>query len=148
MRQTSRWWWPALVPVLVLLLLSACVREAPEARLRATVATLQQAIAGHDAGGVRAVLAEDFIGPDGLDRAGAVRLAQAMFLRYRSLGVHAGALAVEMQPEHATVLFQAALTGGDGGLLPDAARLYDVETGWRLEEGEWRLVSLAWTPRA
>ena len=67
MRQTSRWWWPALVPVLVLLLLSACVREAPEARLRATVATLQQAIAGHDAGGVRAVLAEDFIGPDDPD---------------------------------------------------------------------------------
>ena len=128
--------------------MSACAREAPEARLRTTVATLQQAIAGHDAGGVREALAEDFIGPDGLDRAGAVRLAQAMFLRYRSLGVHAGPLAVEMQPEHATVRFQAALTGGGEGLLPETARLYDVETGWRLEDGEWRLVSLAWTPRS
>jgi hypothetical protein len=70
-----------------------------------------------------------------------------MFLRYRSLGVHAGPLTVEMQPGHATVRFQAALTGGDGGVLPEAARLYDVETGWRLEDGEWRLVSVAWTPR-
>jgi hypothetical protein len=145
MRKTTRWWW--LGPMLALLLLSACAREAPEARLRARVATLQQAIAGHDAGGVRDALAEDFIGPDGLDRAGAVRLAQAMFLRYRSLGVHAGPLAVEMQPGHATVRFQAALTGGDGGVLPEAARLYDVETGGRLEDGEWRLVSVAWTPR-
>lgn len=145
MRETSRWW--CLAPVLVLLLLAACVREAPEARLRATVAALQQALAEHDAGSVRDALAEDFIGPEGLDREGAVRLAQVMFLRYRALGVHAGPLAVDVQPEHATVRFQAALTGGDGGLLPDAARLYDVETGWRLEEGEWRLVSLAWTPR-
>ncbi len=148
MREASRGWWPAWVAaVLAVLLFSACAREAPEARLRARVATLQQAIAGHDAGGVRDALAEDFIGPDGLDRAGAVRLAQAMFLRYRSLGVHAGPLAVEMQPGHATVRFQAALTGGDGGVLPEAARLYDVETGWRLEDGEWRLVSVAWTPR-
>ena len=144
MRETNRWWW--LGPMLALLL-SACARETPEARLRATVAALQQAIAERDAGGVRAALAEDFIGPDGLDRAGAVRLAQAMFLRYRTLGVHAGPLEVRMLPEHATVRFQAALTGGDGGVLPETARLYDVETGWRLEDGEWRLVSVAWTPR-
>jgi hypothetical protein len=145
MRKTTRWWW--LGPMLALLLLSACAREAPEARLRTTVANLQQAIAERDAGGVRAALAEDFIGQDGLDRAGAVRLAQAMFLRYRTLGVHAGPLEVRMLPEHATVRFQAALTGGDGGVLPETARLYDVETGWRLEDGEWRLVSVAWTPR-
>lgn len=147
MRETSRGWWPAWTAVLAVLLLSACAREAPEARLRATVAGLQQAIAGHDAGGVRDALAEDFIGPDGLDRAGAVRLAQAMFLRYRSLGVHTGPLSLEMQPAHARVRFQAALTGGGDGPLPEAARLYDVETGWRLDDGEWRLVSIAWTPR-
>jgi len=52
-----------------------------------------------------------------------------------------------MQPRHATVAFDAALTGGSGRLLPDAARLYSVETGWRLDDGEWRLTSATWEPR-
>ena len=36
---------------------------------------------------------------------------------------------------------------GSGRLLPDAARLYSVETGWRLDDGEWRLTSATWEPR-
>ena len=36
--------------------------------------------------GLWALLADDFIGPDGLDREGARRLAQALFLRYRDVG--------------------------------------------------------------
>jgi hypothetical protein len=52
-----------------------------------------------------------------------------------------------MQPGHATVRFEAALTGGSGNVLPDAARLYGVETGWRLDDGEWRLTSASWKPR-
>ena len=143
MRKTSRWWWLPLALVLA----SACTRDAPEARLRATVAALQQAIGERDAGSVRRTLAGDFIGPEGLDREGAVRLAQAMFLRHRAVGIHAGPLTLEMGSAHATVRFQAALTGGDGGVLPETARLYRVETGWRLEEGDWRLVSIAWQPR-
>jgi hypothetical protein len=129
------------------LALCGCAREVPEARLRATISGLEQAIEGRDAGGVRDVLAADFIGPGGLDRDAATRMAQGMFLRYRALGVHAGPLDLRMQPEHATARFQAALTGGEGSGLPEAARLYDVETGWRLEDGEWRLVSITWEPR-
>lgn len=128
--------------------LCACTRTTPEQRLRDTVAALQAAVEARNAGDIRQVLADDFVGPEGLDREGAVRMAQAMFLRHRDIGVAiAGPLQVRMQPDHATVRFETALTGGSGNLLPDAARLYSVETGWRLDDGDWRLTSASWKPR-
>ena len=137
-----------LVAVVMLAALCACTRTTPEQRLRDTVASLQAAIEDRSAGDIREVLADDFVGPEGLDREGAVRVAQAMFLRYRDIGITiAGPLQVRMQPGHASVRFEAALAGGSGSLLPDAARLYSVETGWRLDGGNWRLTSAKWTPR-
>ena len=138
--------WP--VVALVLMALCACARSTPEQRLRAAVSSLQAAIEARDAGDIRALLADDFVGPEGLDREGAVRMAQAMFLRHRGIGATiAGPLQVRMQPGHASVRFEAALSGGSGGILPDAARLYSVQTGWRLQDGDWRLTSASWTPR-
>jgi hypothetical protein len=137
-----------LVVAVMLAALCACTRTTPEQRLRDTVASLQAAIQARDTGDIREVLADDFVGAEGLDREGAVRMAQAMFLRHREIGVTmAGPLQVRMQPGHASVRFEAALTGGSGSVLPDAARLYSVETGWRLDDGNWRLTSADWKPR-
>jgi hypothetical protein len=137
-----------LVATVVLVALWGCARTTPEQHLRDTVAALQAAIEARDAGDIREVLADDFVGPEGLDREGAVRMGQAMFLRHRDIGVAiAGPLQVRMQPGHATVRFEAALTGGSGSILPDAVRLYSVETGWRLDDGDWRLTSADWKPR-
>ena len=136
---------PALLACLVLL---ACTREPPEQAVRGRMGALQAAIEARDAGDVRALLADDFVGPGGMDRERAVRLAQVSFLRHREVGATvAGPLQVRMQPRHATVAFDVALTGGSGRLLPDAARLYSVETGWRLDDGEWSLTSATWEPR-
>ena len=138
--------WP--IAAVLLAALCACTRTTPEQRLRDTVSSLQAGIETRDAGDIRAVLADDFVGPEGLDREGAVRMAQAMFLRHRDIGVTiTGPLQVRMQPDHASVRFDVALSGGSGGVLPDTARLYSVETGWRLQDGDWRLTSAEWTPR-
>ena len=137
-----------LAGMLVLLALCACTRTTPEQQLRAAVLSLQAGIEARDAGAIRNVLADDFVGPEGLDRDGAVRMSQALFLRHRDIGVTiAGPLQVRMQPGHASVGFDVALTGGSGRMLPDAATLYSVETGWRLQDGDWRLTSAAWKPR-
>jgi hypothetical protein len=124
-----------------------CARTPPEQELREAMSALQVAIETRDAGRVDEWLADDFIGPEGLDRAGARRLAQAMFLRHRDVGANLGPIELMLQEDHATVRFSAALTGGSGTLIPDAARIYDVETGWRRDQGEWRLTSARWTPR-
>ena len=126
-------------------MLAACSRTPPEEALRARVAGLEAAVDARDAGALRDFLADDFIGPGGMDDTGARRLAQGMFLRYRDIGTQLGPLAVELQDRHATVRFDAVVTGGAGTLLPQSGQVYDVTTAWRLEDGEWRLVSAEWS---
>lgn len=127
--------------------LYGCARTAPEDRLRQTIAAAQQELEARDAAGLSGKVAEDFIGPDGMDRVGLRRTAQVAFLRYRAVGVTLGPMQVDMAADgaHATVRFTAALTGGDGAVLPDSARLYQVESGWRQAGEAWELTSLRWT---
>ncbi len=127
------------------ILLAACNRTPPEQALRNRIDALQQAIESRDGAEIREALADDFIGPDGLDRDGARRLAQGLFLRNQQIGVVVGPLDVEMQQDHATVHCTAALTGGSGNLLPDSGQVYDVTSGWRLEDGDWQLTSIKWS---
>ena len=61
-------------------------------------------------------------------------------------GLEALLLAVELQDRHATVRFDAVVTGGAGALLPQSGQVYDVTTAWRLQGDEWRLVSAEWSP--
>jgi hypothetical protein len=123
---------------------AACDRSPPEVRLREALGELQAVVERRDAAALDEVLAEDFIGPDSLDRAGARRMAQLMFLRYGAVGASTGPVSIDLQPGHATARFSVALTGGSGQVLPDAARLYDVTTGWREVDGEWRMTSASW----
>ncbi len=134
--------------IFLLLLCGACARSTPEQALRKQIAHLQDALQARDAGRVEDVLSPDFGGPQGLDREGAKRMAAAAFLRYRDVNVKTGPLTVRLQGEdRATVAFDAALAGGDGALLPQSAQWYQVTTGWRLEDGVWRLVHAQWQPK-
>ena len=129
---------------LLLVVLAGCARTPPEQALRDAMSGLQVAIEARDATAVHALLADDFIGPEGLDREGARRLAQGMFLRYRGVGATMGPLDIVLQDKHAQIRFDAVVTGGSGGLLPESGQAYAVETGWRMEDGQWRLVNAQW----
>ena len=129
------------------LALHGCARTPPEERLRQTIAASHHDLEARDAAGLVENVAEDFVGPGGMDRMGLRRTAQGAFLRYRAVGVTLGPMQVDMAADnrHATVRFTAALTGGDGALLPERARLYQVESGWRQTGDAWQLTSLHWT---
>lgn len=125
------------------LLLSACGREPPERALRATIAAMETAAEARDTDALIGHLSADFIGPDGMDRDGLRRYVALIWLRNREVGVSLGPVEVELLGEGARAEFTAATRGG-GGLIPD--RVYRVKTGWRLEGGEWRLLSAEWEP--
>jgi len=135
-----------MLVLLIAALAPACTRSDPEAALRARMAGLASAIEAADPAAVQQFLAVDFIGNDGLDRNGARRLALGYRLRHRDIGLTVGPADVQMAPGHATVQCKVVLRGGSGGALPDNAGIYDVESGWRLESGEWMLVSARWRP--
>lgn len=130
----------------MLLVLAACSRPAPEEALRATLAEVRESIEQRDPAALRRHLAEDFVGPGGMDREQARRTAALYLMAHQSVGVTLGPLDIELSEPHATVRFSAALTGGSGRLLPDTGNLYQVETGWRLEGDDWRITSARWTP--
>jgi ketosteroid isomerase-like protein len=144
MGKTSEW--RLLVALAIVGCAFACARTPPEQALRETIAQLQHDIGGRDADAVTSVLADDFVGNEGMDRRGARQLAAGTFLRYREVGATLGPLQVEMRGDrHATVRFTAAISGG-AGLMPQDAQVYQVTTGWRLVDGDWMLTSAEWTP--
>ncbi|WP_166207277.1 nuclear transport factor 2 family protein [Cognatiluteimonas telluris] len=131
--------------------LGACTRTTPEQHLRDALGRFQAGIESRDAGAVKKTLADDFIGPGGLDRTSAVRLAQMTFMQHPDIGATLGPLQIRWfpsaaNPDHAAVEFSAVLTGGSGAMLPDQAQVYQVKTGWRREGDTWRLTSATWTP--
>lgn len=131
----------------LLLIVSACSRSDPEQAVRAQVEALQQAIDARDAGAVEDLLAEDFIGNEGMDRRGAKQLAAAVFLRHREIGARLGPVTVELRGEREAIArFSVLATGGSGGLLPEQGQVYQVQTGWRLQDGDWKLLNASWTP--
>ena len=124
--------------------LAACRSEPAEQRLRDTIDAMQLAATEHRPGDFMESVANDFIGQGSLDRAAMHNLLRAQLLRNQQIGVTRGPLDIQMQGDRATVRFKLIATGGAGGLLPERAQGYDITSGWRDEDGEWRLFLVEW----
>jgi ketosteroid isomerase-like protein len=126
--------------------LAGCKREAPEQALRDTIAAMQAAAEARDTDALFEPIAEDFAASEGMDRQAFRRYVTVMSLRNARVSVSLGPIDVKLFGDRATADFTAAVSGG-AGLLPENAQVYDVSTGWRLADGEWRLISAKWTPK-
>jgi hypothetical protein len=125
---------------------TGCKREPPEQALRNTVAAMEAAAEKGDADALFDHIAGDFGGNEGMDREAFRRYVMVMGLRRETVGVQLGPLDVQLFGDRASAKFTAALTGGPGW-LPNRAQVYDVTTGWRLQDGEWMLISATWKPQ-
>lgn len=123
-------------------------RHAPdETRVRDAIASAEQAAEEADAAGVVEPLSEDFDGNGGqLDRKDLSNLIRLAHLRGEHVGVTLGPISVERRGERLVAGFSVSLTQGSQ-LLPDAAGVYQVETAWRKESGEWHCYSATWKQR-
>lgn len=126
--------------------LPGCRKEPPEQALRNTIAAMEMAAEAHDTDALFEPIADDFAGSEGMDRQAFRRYVTFMGMRSKSVSVQLGPLDVKLYDQRATVSFTAALSGGEG-LLPSRVQVYDVDTGWRLDEGEWKLISAKWKPQ-
>lgn len=132
------------VCAVLLLLLAACSSTPAEQRLRETIDAMELAAVEHRPADFMQSVAADFIGDGHLDRAAMHNLLRAQLLRNQHVGVTRGPLDIQLQGDRATVRFNLILTGGAGGLLPERAQGYDITSGWREEDGEWRLFLVEW----
>ena len=82
-----------------------------------------------------------------MDRRAIRQLAAGVFLRHREVAAKVGPVSIELRGDSdAVARFSVIATGSSGGFLPESGQVYQVETGWRLVDGEWKLINASWTP--
>lgn len=124
--------------------LAGCRHTPDETRVREAIAAAEQAAEHVDAGGVVEPLSDDFDGNGGrLERRDLANLVRLARLRGERIGVTLGPVSVERRGERLVAHFTVSLTQGSR-LLPDMAGVYQVETAWRREDGQWRCYSATW----
>src|SRR6056297_2116485 len=132
------------------LLLSACRPELDDkTRIERTLDAMTEALEQGDVSGFMAAVADDFVAVNGrLDRRSLGLLVRRERLARDAIGIQRLDTRIEIfasdaADARAVASFRALATGGTG-LLPDEGRFWKVETGWRLDEGDWRLISAEW----
>ena len=129
-----------------ILVLSACARSTPEDALRVQLQQMQQAATAREPRAFMDGVAEDFSGEAGIDRAALHNMMRMQFLANATVGATTGPVTVELHGDKATVRFNVMLTGGRGRVVPDRVQAYAVTSGWRLQDGEWKVYVAEWEP--
>lgn len=139
-------WALGFVSFLVLsMLMAGCSSDASERRLREVIAELQHSLQAGDAAVVQLHVSTDFTGAAGMDRSQLVNLIETQSSRYDTIDVMVSPLSIELEDIQARVRFTATTRGREA---EDSIRgnVWRVDTRWRLEDGEWKLLSAQWRP--
>lgn len=120
-----------------------------EAQIERTLATMIEALEQGDVSDFMALVADDFVAVNGrLDRRSLGLLVRRERLARDAISVQRLDTRIEVfvhegSSARAVASFRALATGGTG-LLPDEGRFWSVETGWRRDGDDWRLISAEW----
>lgn len=128
------------------LLLGACSKADPQARLEATVRQLQASIEAKDAGAVMDLVDTRFRMQGDLDAELARKTMMAIFYRYANIKVFAVGHQTRIDPASPLTGYTDAqvLVTGAQGLIPERASPYTVRMEWRLVDDDWKLYDLKW----
>lgn len=128
------------------IVLAACARQPDDqTQIEQTLGAMTEALEAGAVADFMAPVAEDFIGANGrLDRRTLALLVRRERLARDDIRIQRLDTDIELIGQaRAVAEFRALATGGTG-LLPDEGRLWRVETGWRRDGGDWKLISAEW----
>lgn len=129
---------------IVLGLVSACAHDPSEAALRSTLEAMEAAAEARDVSAFMEYVSADFGGESvAADRDALRRYLVGISLQNRSIGVTRTATEIRLYGDRATARVDLLLTGSSGW-IPERGRVLRAETGWRYEDGRWRLLSARW----
>ena len=138
-----------LIPgVLLLAALSACSKPLTvEQQVIAAIREIETRIENGERRQFIKHVSKDFSGQNGqLNRQELRGLVIYQLNRHQRLHAQLFPISVkESGGETASANFKALITGGPGW-IPDQGQLYDFETLWRYEGGEWKLTAASWNP--
>lgn len=124
--------------------LASCSQTSPEQRLQLQFERMQTAVEERRIDDFMAGVSTDFAGKGGMDRAALHNLLRLQMLGNASIGATRGPLDIQLQGDRATVKCSVLLTGGNR-FLPERAQTYLITSGWREEDGEWRVYYADWS---
>ena len=135
------------LPALLLALAGCSASDSPETRLAETIDAMEEAAEAGDRAAFMEFVADDFGGPGAaMDRKGLSDLFRVQILVHTRVTAVVTNMDIEVIGDRAVASFHALLTGGPRAWLPDAGRVYRIETGWRLDGSDWELISADWRP--
>ena len=137
-----------LAALLFAVLLAACGPEGTVAdQVRARIAAMESAGEAGERAAFMAFVADGFQAQDrSMTRDDFRRFMFFQFSQQRRIQAQLFPITVEERgPNLAAARFKALVTGG-GGLIPDDGQLFDIETEWALEGGDWMLWRADWQP--
>lgn len=136
----------SVIALTATLLLAACSKDDPQARLQATVAQLQAALEAKDTSGVMDLVDERFRMQGDLDATQARQTMRVVFQRFANIKVFAVGNNTRLDPASPLTGYTDAqvLVTGAQGFIPERAEPYAVRMEWRLVDGDWKLYDLKW----
>ena len=120
-----------------------------EQQVIATIRQMEEKIENGERRPFMEYISEDFTGQDGRMTRDEVRALVVMQLN-RHHRLHAQLFPIfvtETGEGRAEARFRALITGGPGW-FPESGQVYDFETSWRDEGGDWLLEAARWDPVA
>jgi hypothetical protein len=129
--------------------LAGCGKPAPaEEAIAAAISDMASALEQREASPIVARLHDDLIIREGihgaLGKEQAGRMLTATFFRHKNISVVLTNIEVtpdSIRDDRASARFNALVTGGSGGMLPDRAQLYRISSEWQLAD-DWQLIAL------
>jgi len=127
-----------------MLALAGCRHAPDEEQVRQAIASVAHAAEAGDASGVVKPLTDDFDGNAGdLDKRTLANLMRLVGLRGDHIGVTTGPISIEHRGGRMVAHLTVTLTSG-GHVLPDQLVVYQIESAWRKDDGQWHCYSANW----
>jgi hypothetical protein len=134
----------AFVAALMAGQLPACARSDPERELRATIATMAQAIERREPADFLGGLAEDFTRESSaFGKQDAKRVLAGLLLRNEKITVSAVVTDLQIAGDRAQVRLRVVATGG-AGVLPERGQTWEFDSAWRRVDGRWQVFNAEW----
>jgi hypothetical protein len=148
--KTSPFWRPTAYTLILLqaLWLGGCSKPPTEEAIRLAIGEMASALEQRKVGPIadrlhdELEIRESAHGTLGSEQAR--RMLTAVFMRHRNINVVVTNIQVlpdSLREDRATARFNALVTGGSGGILPDRAELYRIDSEWHYD-GDWKLLRI------
>lgn len=132
------------VPLLSAALLTACSRSDPERELRATIASMTQAIERREPAVFLDSVSDDFSRESGaFGKQEAKRVLAGVYLRNEKVNLSTVVTDVRIEGERGFAKVHVVATGG-AGLLPERGQTWEFDSAWRRERGQWKVFNAEW----